>query len=124
MVNTTSGPLTVSHQTKDVETPGIMALKDALRESAKITAFPCAYTTAPVTAKAIAIPASVTVRFTGSSRVVVIALLESSRKTRTGQASISLSRFRDSLPSKHRLPTRHRSSGFIASELIQKINTY
>src|SRR5256885_16698425 len=55
-----------------------MALKDAVCESAKITAPLCPYPTAPVTAKAVAIPPSVNVRFIWSSRVVVIALLESS----------------------------------------------
>src|SRR2546430_15454505 len=78
LVNPVKGPLTVSPQIKAVVTPGIMALKDAVRESAKITAFPCAYTTAHVTAKAIASPASDALRFTGSSRVGVLALLESS----------------------------------------------
>src|SRR5436853_4146024 len=78
LVNPANGPLIVSPQITAEETPGIIGLNDAIRESAKMTALPCAYTTAPVTAKAVASPASVTVRFTGSSRVGVIALLESS----------------------------------------------
>src|SRR5439155_1599596 len=78
LVNPANGPLTVSPQIKDEDTPGIMALKDAVCESAKITAPLCPYPTAPVTAKAVAIPPSVNVRFIWSYRVGVIALLESS----------------------------------------------
>src|SRR5882724_9848175 len=38
-------------------------------------------------------------------------------KKKAGQASVSLSRFRDLLPSRHGRPARQRAPGFIASEL-------
>jgi len=43
-------------------------------------------------------------------------------KKKTGQASSTLSRFRDSLPSRHRRCARQRASGFIASELSSNLH--
>src|SRR5689334_16387055 len=42
-------------------------------------------------------------------------------KKKAGQASISLSRFRDLLPSRHGRPAQNRASGFIASEVHPNI---
>ena len=43
-------------------------------------------------------------------------------KKKTGQASSTLSRFRDSLPSRHRRCARQRASGFIASEFSSNLH--
>src|SRR5216117_4452527 len=51
------------------------------------------------------------------SFVYFILHLRTGLETKTGQASVSLSRFRDSLPSRHRRSAPHRAPGFIASEL-------
>ena len=45
-------------------------------------------------------------------------------QSETGQASTSLSRFRDLLPSRHGRPARHRASGIMASEWLEHAGGY